>query len=190
MGKKKENKVDEKETMQDEKTDNSEAPANEETVNEDKKENNTNEDEIARLNGEIENLNNKLVRLQADFLNYKNRTEKEKTATYNNAVADLLTEILPVVDNFERAIETTSGDDANFRDGIKMIYNQFITILQKKGLTEVEALNSKFDPNLHFGVAFDSDSDKEEETVIEVFQKGYKVNDKVVRPSMVKIARK
>lgn len=145
------------------------------------------------LKEEYDTINNKMLRLQADFLNYKARTEKEKSTTYGNAVSDVLTDLLPIIDNFERAIDAVNSENQeviNFKNGVKMIYDQFLNALQKKGLKEIEALNSKFDPNIHSGIAFEVTEEKEEDTVIEVFQKGYVVNDRVIRPSMVKIARK
>ncbi|HBB30118.1 MAG TPA: nucleotide exchange factor GrpE [Clostridiales bacterium] len=149
--------------------------------------------EETKLKEEYDAINNKMLRLQADFLNYKTRTEKEKSTTYGNAVSDVLTDLLPIIDNFERAIDAVNSEIQeviNFKNGVKMIYDQFLNTLQKKGLKEIEALNSKFDPNMHSGIAFEVTEEKEEDTVIEVFQKGYVVNDKVIRPSMVKIARK
>jgi len=139
---------------------------------------------------EEENLQNKLLRLQADFLNYKNRTEKEKISTYGNAVADVIQGLLPVLDNLERALETDKSLDNSFKDGIQMVYTQFVGILDKRGLKEIEALHKQFDHNAHYGVAFDADSEEEDGTIIEVFQKGYSLNDKVIRPCMVKIAKK
>lgn len=145
------------------------------------------------LNKELENVNNKLVRLQADFLNYKNRSEKEKFATYSNAIADVLKDLLPIIDNLERGIEVAEKSESeevkNYNKGVKMVYDQFMNALAKRGLTEIEALNAKFDPNLHSGIAFEATNEKEEDTIIEVFQKGYTVNEKVIRPSMVKIAK-
>ncbi len=141
---------------------------------------------------EFDALNNKMQRLQADFLNYKARTEKERFSTYGNAVADVISELIPIVDNFERAIDAVKSENEeiiNFKNGVKMIYDQFLNILQKRGLKEIEALDSKFNPNLHSGIAFEIKEDKEEDTVIEVFQKGYLVNEKVIRPSMVKISK-
>ena len=146
-----------------------------------------------KLQEEYDALNNKMLRLQADFLNYKTRAEKEKMSTYSNAVADVLCDLLPIVDNFERAIESVKSENEeliNFKNGVKMIYDQFFNVLQKRGLKEIDALNSKFDPNIHSGIAFEVAQEKEEDTVIEVFQKGYLVNEKVIRPSMVKIAKK
>ncbi len=138
---------------------------------------------------ENEFLNNKMLRLQADFINYKNRVAKEKNTTYSNAVADVIKDLLPILDNFERAIETTNTSDKSMLDGVKMIYNQFYETLEKKGLKEIEALNKNFDPNLHYSVAFDSESNCDQDIIVEVFQKGYTINDKVIRPSMVKISK-
>lgn len=164
----------------------------EENINnkEESKEANQSDETKQEKSDEEESLHNKLVRLQADFLNYKNRTEKEKFSTYGNAVADVIKDLLPVLDNLERALETDKSDDNSFKDGIQMICTQFMGLLNKKGLKEIEALNKSFDHNVHYGVAFDAESEAEDETIIEVFQKGYMVNDKVIRPSMVKIAKK
>lgn len=154
-------------------------------------ENNDNESNLIAKE-EFDALNNKMQRLQADFLNYKARTEKERFSTYSNAVTDVLTDLVPIVDNFERAIDAVKSENEeiiNLKNGVKMIYDQFLNILQKRGLKEIEALNSKFDPNIHSGIAFEVVEDKEEDTVIEVFQKGYLVNEKVIRPSMVKISK-
>lgn len=143
------------------------------------------------LEEELEQVKNKMLRLQADFLNYKNRTEKEKLSTYGNAVSDILLELLPVVDNFERAleVEAPTSEVETFKEGMKMIEKQFRNVLDKNGLKEIEAMDAKFDPNFHQGIAFDNESDKEEDTITEVFQKGYMVKDKVIRPSVVKIAK-
>lgn len=139
---------------------------------------------------EEESLQNKLVRLQADFLNYKARTEKEKIQAYGNASADVVTDLLQVVDNLERALSAEANNSSSLKEGVQMVYDQFMGILSKRGLAEIDALNKPFDANIHFGVAYDSECDAEDNTVIEVFQKGYKFNDKVIRPSMVKIAKK
>jgi molecular chaperone GrpE len=139
---------------------------------------------------EEESLNNKLVRLQADFLNYKNRTEKEKFSTYGNAVSDVIKDLLPVLDNLERALATDKSENNSFKDGIQMVYTQFASLLDKKGLKEIEALQKQFDHNLHYGVAFDCECEEEDGTIIEVLQKGYTMNDKVIRPAMVRIAKK
>jgi molecular chaperone GrpE len=169
---------DEVEVLEEEKTEKSE----------ESKESDVSEAEEAKK-AEEENLQNKLVRLQADFLNYKARTEKEKTAAYGNAAADVVKDLLEVVDNLERAI-TAEANVSSLKEGVQMVYTQFMGILNKKGLKEIDALNKPFDANIHYGVAFDSECDAEDNTVIEVFQKGYTFNERVIRPSMVKIAKK
>jgi molecular chaperone GrpE len=136
---------------------------------------------------QLEEINNKLLRLQADFLNYKTRTEKEKFKYYNDAIEDLVCEMLPILDNFERALENLESDE-NLSQGVEMILNQFINLLKKYGVEEIDALGKKFDPKLHHGVSTE-ESDEEEDIVVEVFQKGYKLKDKVIRPSMVKISK-
>lgn len=139
---------------------------------------------------EEEALNNKLLRLQADFLNYKNRTEKEKTATYGNAVSDMILDLLPVVDNLERALETDKSEGNTLKEGVQMVYTQLMAILSKKGLKEVDALHKQFDHNVHYGVAFESSDEYEDGIILDVLQKGYTVNDKLVRPAMVRICKK
>lgn len=136
---------------------------------------------------QLEEINNKLLRLQADFLNYKTRTEKEKFKYYNDAIEDLVCEMLPILDNFERALENLESDE-NLSQGVEMILNQFINLLKKYGVEEIDALGKKFDPKLHHGVSTE-ESDEEEDIVVEVFQKGYKLKEKVIRPSMVKISK-
>lgn len=139
---------------------------------------------------EIKSLNDRLLRLQADFLNYKARTEKEKMSTYSSATADLLLDLLPVVDNLERALAAEIPEGNSFKEGMQMVYNQMMGILDKKGLKEVEALHKPFDHNVHYGVAFEACDEYEDGTVIDVLQKGYTVNDKCIRPAMVRICRK
>ncbi len=163
--------------------------ANEDTVPENKE---TEEitDSVETKNEEAEQLNNKLLRLQADFLNYKARTEKEKILTYGNAVSDLILDLLPVVDNLERALSAESSEGNSFKEGVQMVYNQFMGILNKKGLKEVEALHKPFDHNVHYGVGFEANDEYDDGIIIDVLQKGYTVNDKCIRPSMVRICRR
>lgn len=160
-----------------------EEPATEEKeVTEDSKED--------AINAEVEILNNRLLRLQADFLNYKSRTEKEKIATYGNAISDVILELLPVVDNLERALAADKSETDTFKDGVQMVYTQLSGILNKKGLKEVDALHKQFDHNVHYGVAFEASDDYEDGTIIDVLQKGYTINDKLIRPAMVRICKK
>ncbi len=147
-------------------------------------------DSTETKNEEVEQLNNRLLRLQADFLNYKARTEKEKILTYGNAVSDLILDLLPVVDNLERALSAESSEGNSFKEGVQMVYNQLMGILNKKGLKEVEALHKPFDHNVHYGVGFEANDEYDDGIIIDVLQKGYTVNDKCIRPSMVRICRR
>lgn len=140
---------------------------------------------------EIEEVNNRFIRLQADFTNYKKRVEKEKENIYTYATEEIIKQLLPVIDNMERALDAVAEnkEDDSFYNGVRMVYNQFLDILKKNGLEEIQALGKKFDPNLHHGVAQEESDEHDEDTVIDVFQKGYKLKDRVIRPSMVKIAK-
>ena len=147
-------------------------------------------EEILKKNEEIEALNNRLLRLQADYLNYKDRTEKEKLTTYGDAISAMICDLLPVIDNLERAIAAEVSESDSFKEGVVMVYNQLMGILNKKGLKEIEALHKPFDHNLHYGVAFEECEEFDDGIIIDVLQKGYTVNDKLIRPSMVRICKK
>ncbi len=140
---------------------------------------------------ELDELNNRFMRLQADFNNYKKRVEKEKETIYAYATEELMTELLTVLDNFDRALSSANDKekDSALYEGVKMISDQFLVALKKAGLEEIDALNQKFDPNLHHGVAQEESDEYDEDTILQVFQKGYKLKDKVIRPSMVKISK-
>ncbi|HBC32352.1 MAG TPA: nucleotide exchange factor GrpE [Clostridiales bacterium] len=146
-------------------------------------------DEIKKKNEEIEALNNRLLRLQADYLNYKDRTEKEKHTIYGDAVTAVICDLLPVIDNLERAIAADVSETDNFKEGVVMVYNQLMGILSKKGLKEIDALHKPFDHNLHYGVAFEECEEYDDGIIIDVLQKGYTVNGKLLRPSMVRICK-
>ena len=141
-----------------------------------------------------EDQNTKYLRLMADFQNYKRRSEKEKSDIYAYANEKLLAELLGVLDNFERALghnagETSQDQEAkSFVEGMVMIFKNFKDVLEKAGLSEIEALGEDFDPNVHNAVMTDANSGYESGKVCEVIQKGYKLGDRVVRPSMVKVA--
>ena len=147
-------------------------------------------EEIKKRDEEIEALNNRLLRLQADHLNFKTRTEKEKISTYGDAVSGVICDLLPVIDNLERAITADNSENGNFKEGVEMVYNQLMVILNKKGLKEIDALHKPFDHNLHYGVAFEECEEYDDGIIIDVLQKGYVVNDKLIRPSMVRICKK
>ena len=127
-------------------------------------------------------------RLQADFENLRRRTRQEKEDLSMVVAQNILLDLLPVVDNFERALGTaTTQDAAQMLLGVEMIHRQFVQVLEKCGLTTVEALDQIFDPQKHEAVMRVEDAEKADGTVVEELQKGYAVRGKVIRPSMVKV---
>jgi molecular chaperone GrpE len=135
---------------------------------------------------EDEAWSDKYARLMADFQNFKKRTEKEKADVYSFANEKIMTDLIQVMDNFERALGAECQDQA-YADGMQMIFKQFTDILKGAGLEEIEAVGHDFDPNFHHAVLTDSNPDFDSGKVTEVLQKGYKLNGKVIRPSMVKV---
>ena len=135
---------------------------------------------------EDEALNTKYMRLMADFQNYKRRVEKEKSDIYAFANEKLVSEQLAVIDNFERALMVETAD-AGFAEGMKLIFKQLTDVLEKAGLEEIKAHGEDFDPNFHNAVMTEDNPDFESGKVTEVLQKGYMLNKKVIRPSMVKV---
>lgn len=127
------------------------------------------------------------MRLMADFQNYKKRVEKEKTDIYSYANEKIATELLTVLDNFERALDHECSD-AGFKEGMDMIFKQMFEVLEKSGLAEIPALGEEFDPNFHNAVMTEDADEYESGKVSGVLQKGYTLNGKVIRPTMVKVA--
>ena len=133
-----------------------------------------------------EDENTKYLRLMADFQNYKKRVEKEKKDLYAYANENIMNELLNVLDNFERALEHDGGD--GFKEGIEMIFKQLGDVLTKSGLAEIPALGEEFNPQQHNAVMTEDTDEYESGMVSGVMQKGYTLNGKVIRPSMVKVA--
>lgn len=136
------------------------------------------------LSSEINDLQTKLVRLQADFQNYKKRVEKEKDDLVSIGVVSIANEILPVIDNFERALEH-EGDSASFKEGMELIYEGLKNALKAKGIVELKALGEDFNPDFHQAVSMGHNDEYKENQVIEVLLKGYEYNGKVIRHAMV-----
>lgn len=137
---------------------------------------------------EIEELNNKLLRLQADFINFRKRSEKEKESQYSYGIECFVLDLLPILDNFERALNTDINEEDGFYKGIKMINDQLVDLLKRYSIEEIDALNKSFDPNYHHAVVMEESKEHESNVVIEVLQKGYVLKEKVIRPSMVKVS--
>ena len=136
----------------------------------------------------IDELTDTLKRLQAEFENYKKWNAREKTEFAKYANADFIAQMLPVLDSFEIALKNTNDKD-KFIEGIKIIYAQFHSIMEAEGLKPIKAAGEKFDPYKH-EVLMKEESDKPDDTILEEFQKGYMLNDKVLRHSKVKVSGK
>ncbi|MDO4815726.1 MAG: nucleotide exchange factor GrpE [Bacillota bacterium] len=129
----------------------------------------------------------KYIRLAAEYDNFRRRSQKEKESLYGDIRADVLTKFLPVYDNLERALKQETADEA-YRKGVEMIMNQFVATMDKLGITEIDAQGETFDPEKHNAVMHIDDDAYGENEVVEVFQKGFKLGDKVIRFAMVKVA--
>ena len=132
-------------------------------------------------------LNDKYLRLCAEYDNFRKRSQKEKDSLYADIKAETLKKFLPVYDNLVRALDQSTEDEA-YRRGVEMIMTQFNTTLEKLGVTEIESLGQKFDPAFHNAVMHVEDAEKGENEIVEVFQKGFLMGDKVIRFAMVKVA--
>ena len=130
------------------------------------------------------------MRLMAEFQNFKRRAAKEKSDIHAFANERLIGDLLPVMDNFERALETETEDTEAYAKGMQLIFEQMKTALEKAGLKEIEALGLDFDPNVHNAVMTDNTEEYENDKISKVLQKGYKLNDKVIRPSMVAVNKR
>lgn len=130
------------------------------------------------------------MRLMAEFQNFKKRVAKEKSDIHAYANEKIVGELLPVLDNFERALESEGGDPEAYAKGMQLIFEQLKKALENAGLAEIKAMDEEFDPNVHNAVMTESIEDKEDGTVTKVFQKGYTLKDKVIRPSMVAVNKK
>ena len=147
--------------------------------------------QINALIAEKASLYDRLLRGQAEFENYRKRVERERGELYQRGRDDVLLQFLPVVDNFERALsslETSDGDAESMRHGVELIHKQFKDLLSKFGLEAVEAVGQVFDPHVHEAVTTEATDKHEENTVIEEFQRGYRIGDRLLRPAKVKVA--
>ncbi len=139
---------------------------------------------------QIEELTDRLKRNMAEFDNFRKRTEKEKSAMFEIGAKDIIERILPVIDNFERGLNSMPEDakGTSFAEGMEMIYKQLLKNLEEAGVKPIEAVGQQFDPNFHNAVMHVEDEEQGENVVVQEFQKGYLYRDSVVRHSMVQVA--
>ncbi|MDY5365146.1 nucleotide exchange factor GrpE [Mitsuokella jalaludinii] len=182
--------IDEAEAAQEDAAEGSEEEAPEEVAAADA----AMQEEIEALKGQVDGLNkdlqekkDRLLRLQADFDNFRRRSAKEREEISAVVTQNFCKDMLPLLDNFERAMAAETKDVEAFQKGVEMIFTQFQEILKKNGLEHIEAVGQKFDPNFHQAVMRVEDPEKEDDTVAQELQKGYMVKGRVIRPSMVQV---
>ena len=145
--------------------------------------------EIAQAIEERDQLRDRLLRTQAEFDNYRKRVERERREQADQAVVDLLQELLLVVDDFDRAL-TVGGDEGGaYRKGVELIHGKLHDLLRKQGVTAMDVLGADFDPNVHMAVVHEESPEHREGEVIGELQKGYMLHDRLLRPAMVKVAK-
>lgn len=137
----------------------------------------------------IAELNERIVRLTADFDNFRKRAQREKDEARQFANQGLLEKLLPVLDNFEMALTAVKDADPSVRDGVQMILDQLLGVLKESGVEPVDGMGQPFDPNLHEALSQEETTEVEEGTVVQQVQRGYKLNDRLVRPARVVVAK-
>ncbi len=150
-------------------------------------ENTVEADQTAKLQQELADANDRYVRLVAEYDNYRKRTAREKDSIYPDAVANTLKEILPVLDNFERALEAPCSDE-EFKKGMTMIHEGLVSVLTRLGVEPIGVVGEEFDPNRHNAVMHVDDESLGKNVVAQIFQKGYRIGDKILRYAMVQQA--
>lgn len=143
--------------------------------------------QVESLQAALAEKDNRVKRLQADFENFRRRTSKEREELANVVTQDLLKGMLPILDNFDRAMAAEQKDSESFQKGVEMIYTQLHETLKNDGLEPIETAGQKFDPNFHQAVMRVENPDLEDDTIAQELQKGYIVKGRVIRPSMVQV---
>jgi molecular chaperone GrpE len=153
-------------------------------------EDNSEDNALAELQRQVDDNHSRYLRAQADFDNFRRRTFKEKEELTQYASLKVISQLLPVLDNFQRALQTggEGAESGSFAKGVDMIYRQLNQVLEAEGLKQMEAVGQPFDPELHQAIMQVASEDHDEGTVVEVIQPGYKLKDKVIRPAMVKVS--
>lgn len=145
-------------------------------------------DDLANLQKALEEEQNRYLRLMAEYDNFRKRSSREKDGIYTDAKADTFTSLLPVLDNFDRAFENEDASPEDFRKGIEMTRDQILAVFEKAGVEAYGEAGDPFDPNIHNAVSHIEDPEQGENVLAQVFQKGYKLGDKVLRHAMVVVA--
>jgi molecular chaperone GrpE len=142
------------------------------------------------LRREKDALQDRLLRTAAEFDNYRKRVERDRREQADAMAADALADLLPILDDLERALQAPSGGDADsFRKGVELIHRQMLELLRKRGVKSIEAVGADFDPRFHESVVSEATSDHREGEVLQELRRGYMLGDRLLRPAMVKVAK-
>ena len=168
---------------------NTETAETEEEVVEEKTAEELLQEKVDKLEEELKQSEDKYLRLYAEFENFKRRKNKEIETNNVYKSQKVITEILPSLDNLERALQVESDNEEikSLLKGVEMVYEGLLNVLKSEGVELIETENAQFDPNYHHAVMQDEDSEKESGAILDTFQKGYKLKDRVIRPAMVKV---
>ena len=168
---------------------NTEATETKEEVVEEKTAEELLQEKVDKLEEELKQSEDKYLRLYAEFENFKRRKNKEIETNNVYKSQKVITEILPSLDNLERALQVESDNEEikSLLKGVEMVYEGLLNVLKTEGVELIETENAQFDPNYHHAVMQDEDSEKESGAILDTFQKGYKLKDRVIRPAMVKV---
>lgn len=156
-----------------------------EEVNEKEKKITENKDMVPKQ--DYDDLDDRYKRILAEFENFKKRSSKEREGMYNSVLSDVVEVILPILDNLENAVKVET-EDANYKQGVELVLKQFKDVLKSKGVEEIEAIGTTFDPELHEAVGSIQDDNLGEKEIAQEYRKGYKIGSKVIRHSMVVVA--
>ncbi len=146
------------------------------------------ESEIDKLNKELSEEKDKFLRLAAEYDNYRKRSVKEKTDAYSAAKSDVISDFLPIIDNFERAAANSESDFDGYKKGVEMIFTQFMNVFSKYGVESFGEEGETFDPEYHNAVMVVEDENLGDNVIAQVFSKGYKLGNKIIREAVVKVA--
>ena len=146
-------------------------------------------DEIVELRKERDSLHDRLLRQAAEFDNYRKRVDRERKDLSQTAAVDFVQELLPIVDDFERALQTDVPGAESYRQGLEIIHRALMEMLRKRGVTPIDAVGMPFDPQIHQAVAYEEAPERRDGEVMEQFTRGYRLGDRLVRPAMVKVAK-
>jgi molecular chaperone GrpE len=148
------------------------------------------DDQLAELKRERDEYYDRVLRLTAEFDNYRKRIDRERRETAERAAASLIEDLLPIIDDLERALAAEAGPGAeSYRKGVEIIYKQLTELLTRRGVTVMDAVGADFDPHLHQAVAYEPSPGAREGEVIEEMRRGYKLGERLLRPAMVKVAK-